>query len=290
MSILRLGDGDEIEVHPAAGLFPMMSEAELDQLAADIAKNGLRQNVVFLGKNPDEALVLLDGRNRFAAIARIAEESRRDELVERARDNCVLLDYGGTDPFSYVVSANLHRRHLTAEQKREIIAALLKAQPERSDNATAKIAKASDKTVASVRRELEGRSEIPNVSARTDAQGRQQPARKQSGVKSPQILNRSKKVTAGNANGSQPPPDPVTELCGRVKAELIRLSPPEQNRLLSGLEEIITHQRRYAHLPPELAAKRKAGAERKRRCLANKRQRRTMSAAGGGSEAPAGLA
>jgi hypothetical protein len=74
------------------------------------------------------------------------------------------------------VSANLHRRHLNTEQKRELIEQLLKAKPERSDNATAKLAKVSDKTVGAVRRQLEGRSEIPNVSARTDSAGRRQPA------------------------------------------------------------------------------------------------------------------
>ncbi len=44
-----------------------------------------------------------------------------------------------------VDSLNLHRRHLTQEQKHERIEALLKATPERSDNATAKLAKVGDK-------------------------------------------------------------------------------------------------------------------------------------------------
>ena len=55
---------------------------------------------------------------------------------------------------------------------------MLKANPERSNNATAKIAKVDDKTVGAVRAELERRSEIPNVSSRTDSKGRKQPARK----------------------------------------------------------------------------------------------------------------
>jgi hypothetical protein len=84
----------------------------------------------------------------------------------------------GVDPYAYVISANLHRRHLTAEQRREIIAKLLKAKPESSNLQVAKQVKADDKTVAKVRRELEGRSEIPNVESRTDIQGRQQPAKK----------------------------------------------------------------------------------------------------------------
>ena len=43
----------------------------------------------------------------------------------------------GTDPYTYVISANIRRRHLTAEQKRELIAKLIKATPEKSDRAIA---------------------------------------------------------------------------------------------------------------------------------------------------------
>jgi hypothetical protein len=83
--------------------------------------------------------------------------------------------YGDDDPFAYVVSANVHRRHLTTEQKREVVAALLKSRPERSDRATAAIAKVSDKTVGDVRSELGtfGNSErrCPNRQPRPAATG-----------------------------------------------------------------------------------------------------------------------
>jgi hypothetical protein len=36
---------DRIKVHPAADLFPMMAEDELDVLGRDIKENGLRQPV-----------------------------------------------------------------------------------------------------------------------------------------------------------------------------------------------------------------------------------------------------
>jgi len=76
------------------------------------------------------------------------------------------------EPYAYVISANIHRRHLTAEQKRELIAALLKAAPERSNLATAKIAKVSDKTVARVRDRLETTSEFPKLTKRVGLDGR----------------------------------------------------------------------------------------------------------------------
>ncbi|MFL5253142.1 MAG: hypothetical protein ACJ8AI_09645, partial [Rhodopila sp.] len=37
---------DKIKVHPAADLFPMMSDAELDALANDIAEHGMHQGIV----------------------------------------------------------------------------------------------------------------------------------------------------------------------------------------------------------------------------------------------------
>ena len=81
-------------------------------------------------------------------------------------------------PIALVVSLNIHRRHLNAEQKRELVAKLLQAQPEKSNRAVAEQAKVDHKTVGSVRDRLEGRGEIPHVAARTDNRGRIQPAHK----------------------------------------------------------------------------------------------------------------
>ena len=89
---------------------------------------------------------------------------------------------GDGNPYDRVLSLNIHRRHLTAEQKRELIARVLKAKPEASNNQIAKQVKANDKTVAKVRSELEARSEIPNVDTRTDTKGRKQPARRKPAV------------------------------------------------------------------------------------------------------------
>lgn len=55
-----------------------------------------------------------------------------------------------------VDSANLHRRHLTREQKREVIAAMLKANPNRSNRDIAVEVKASHNTVAAVRNGISG--------------------------------------------------------------------------------------------------------------------------------------
>jgi hypothetical protein len=65
--------------------------------------------------------------------------------------------YGRTDPFAYVVSANLRRRQLTAEQHREVIAALVKANPEKSNRQIAAMADSNRTTVGEVRSELEAK-------------------------------------------------------------------------------------------------------------------------------------
>jgi ParB-like nuclease domain len=55
-----------LRVHPAAEIFPAMSEEELKVLAGDIQKNGLRHPVAFI--RDAAGPVLVDGRNRLAAL------------------------------------------------------------------------------------------------------------------------------------------------------------------------------------------------------------------------------
>src|SRR5262252_8824386 len=130
-----------LEFHPLANLFPPMEGEEFDALVADIKANGLRE-LITVYQN-----MILDGRNRYrACVAASVEPTFRP--------------FTGDDPAAYVISANIHRRHLhlTAKQRRELIAKVIKAAPEKSNNAIAKQVMVDDKTVAKVRREMEGRS------------------------------------------------------------------------------------------------------------------------------------
>jgi hypothetical protein len=280
---------DDIKVHPAADLFPMMSEVELDELAADIASNGLHHGVVWVGA--PGGLALLDGRNRLAAIARIADEKRRAELQTISRGRLFEILPSSEDPTAYVISANLHRRHLTREQKHDVIAALLKVNPAQSDRAVAKMAKVDHKTVAAVRTEAEAGGEIPHVANRTDTKGRQQPAKKtirktplDNSVRlrverqlrealhpapddRPQLLNGSKSVTSGNIE-TLPTADPVDNLLATVDGAVANFTIEQQKRLGPKLEAIGRDLRLYAGLSPALAARRKANAARKARSIA----------------------
>jgi hypothetical protein len=128
---------DVLPVHPAADLFSLMSREELLELGEDIKKNGLKMPIVLIA-GPD-GLMLLDGRNRLAAMEVVGLPVYRN-ITPRT----VLAH--DADAYAYVLSANVHRRHLTAEQRRDLIAKLLLAQPEKSDRQIAKQVNRDHKT------------------------------------------------------------------------------------------------------------------------------------------------
>jgi ParB-like chromosome segregation protein Spo0J len=166
---------DEIKVHPAADMFPMMSADELKALAEDIRVQGLVHRPV-VQRSPNGGFVLIDGRNRLDALELLGlkyEQIRRD-FPFWVREDVDDDEFA----YEYIISANIHRRHLTAEQKRELIAKLVKAQPGKSNRQIAKQTKADHKTVGAVRDKLEARGEIPNVSSVEDTKGRKQQAHK----------------------------------------------------------------------------------------------------------------
>lgn len=77
---------------------------------------------------------------------------------------------------TFAYSLNLNRRHLTRDQRRELIAQSLRQDPQLADREHARRTGADHKTVANIREPLERRGEIPHVETRTDSLGRQQPA------------------------------------------------------------------------------------------------------------------
>src|SRR6516162_4185296 len=161
---------DSLPIHPAAELFPLMPPDELRVLGEDIMKNGLRSPIVLWRADDKTPAVLLDGRNRLDAI-----EMAPGSPVEVR--NVVVLDHT-TDPYAFVISTYIHRRHLTAEKKRELIANLLKAQPDRSDRQIAATVKASPTTVGTVRAKMEATGDVSKLDTRRDTKGRNQPAAK----------------------------------------------------------------------------------------------------------------
>lgn len=97
---------EPVSFHPVADIFPMMSERERRDLVADIKAHGLREPV-WLHRDGR----IIDGRNRYLACRELGvEPETRTYEVDDA------------DLVSFVVSLNLHRRHLN-ESQRAMVAA-----------------------------------------------------------------------------------------------------------------------------------------------------------------------
>lgn len=85
-------------VHECADLFPYMEERELHALADDIQKHGQQEPIKCVdGK-------IIDGRNRFMACTLAEIEPRMEDIKV-------------SDALDYVMSTNLHRRHLGETQR-----------------------------------------------------------------------------------------------------------------------------------------------------------------------------
>lgn len=84
--------------HPLADLIPTMSDEEYVRLRDDIAANGLLDAVTLYEGQ------VLDGRHRLRACEETSTEPR-------------YVQYDGDSPAQFVLSHNLHRRHLSVSQR-----------------------------------------------------------------------------------------------------------------------------------------------------------------------------
>jgi len=102
-------DAVAYEPHEIADIFPLIKGPEFDELCNDIETHGLREPIwLYEGK-------ILDGRNRHEAcqITGTPIQSR---------------DYEGDDPVGFVLSLNLHRRHLSESQRGMVAASIANLQ------------------------------------------------------------------------------------------------------------------------------------------------------------------
>jgi ParB-like chromosome segregation protein Spo0J len=147
--------------HDIALTFPPLDDIELQELMRDIAEHGQREAITLYEDK------ILDGWHRYQACRRVGVTPFYREFKG---------DLEGA--IAYARSLNYHRRHLTAEQRRELIAKLIKATPEKSDRQIAETVKASPTTVGTVRAEMEAKGEVSKLDTRIDRKGVEQPARK----------------------------------------------------------------------------------------------------------------
>jgi hypothetical protein len=98
------------DIHPAAEMFPMMTDDEYAGLKQDIAENGQRDDIISWGGK------IIDGRNRLRACEELGIEPSIVDLHEHL------------DPWKYVISHNLHRRHLNVGQRAMVAATMATMQ------------------------------------------------------------------------------------------------------------------------------------------------------------------
>jgi len=101
----------EYEQHSLSKAFPQMKDSELFQLINDIRENGQREPVVIFDGQ------ILDGWHRYQACQVAGVELKTVNLEK------------GVDPVSWVLSRNLHRRHLEASQRAAAVVACREWKP-----------------------------------------------------------------------------------------------------------------------------------------------------------------
>lgn len=145
-----------MEFHEIANLFPMMQPDELAELVKDIKANGLIEPILLYEEQ------ILDGRNRWLACG---------EAGIKPHFNY----YKGDDPVGYVISLNLHRRHLNPTQLGVVgqkLETLEQGRPSKDANLHLKITRdraaeivgVSPRTIASVKKvEIEAPELMPKL-------------------------------------------------------------------------------------------------------------------------------
>jgi ParB-like chromosome segregation protein Spo0J len=91
------------ELHPLCTLFPRLTGVEFNALVADIRTNGLREPITLVDG------LILDGGNRYRACLAAGVTPK-------------FTKFDGDNLVTFVLSANLHRRHMTPGQQAAIVA------------------------------------------------------------------------------------------------------------------------------------------------------------------------
>lgn len=92
----------EFLTHELCEIFPVIEGEEFYKLVDDIKVNGLLQPITLYHNK------ILDGRNRYRACVKAGVEPK-------------YITYDGNNPAAFVLSANLHRRHLKPSQTAVIV-------------------------------------------------------------------------------------------------------------------------------------------------------------------------
>lgn len=193
-------DQKEYEFHPLSERFPLMEGEEFEDMADDIVANGQKETVKLYRRK------IIDGRNRYRAC--------------KARGvPCRFENWNGKgDPADFVLSMNLHRRHLTPEGRKALVVQLRK-----NGKSIRQIAESLRTSVGSVHRDIEkatvpngtvGGQDLPTTIKGKDGKVRQ--ARKPNGKNQPKPNGKVKPSDEDNtAKGDRPKSADLIEIIHR---------------------------------------------------------------------------
>ncbi|MFT4086157.1 MAG: ParB/RepB/Spo0J family partition protein [Gordonia sp. (in: high G+C Gram-positive bacteria)] len=133
-------------------VMPRLTSEEYAELEASIVEHGVQVPITVAADG-----VIVDGHHR-------------DEIARKHDLHCPRRSAEGSAEQlrGLAFSLNLHRRHLTREQKRQIVAESIKADPQLSDREHGRRTGVDHKTAATVRDDLAESGEIPHFSERID--------------------------------------------------------------------------------------------------------------------------
>lgn len=146
---------------------PPLSAEEYEGLRASIALHGVLVPILL---TEDDRII--DGNNR-------------KEIADGLGYECPEVIHAGLtedEIRALARSLNLARRHLTREQRRQLVADQLREVPGWSNRRVAKLLGVDHHTVASVRVEIEGTGEIPQLTGTTGLDGKTRPTTRSSPV------------------------------------------------------------------------------------------------------------
>lgn len=200
----------ELKQHPLSAAFPAMSAEDFAALVEDIKANGQREPVMVY-----EGMVL-DGWHRYRACLQIGAKPQQFTFP------------ADKDPVAFVLSHNLHRRHLTPSQRAAaVVACTAWAPPHRPKKAEtvsgfsrdadmAKVAGTSDRTIRDAK--------VAHKAGLTDA------------VKDGALTaHEAAKVARGRGADK-----PASKPAAKTKRELPKPQEPEANEQLAEAQDTIS--------------------------------------------------
>jgi len=152
---------DDVGDQPLFQFLPGLSDEEYRSLEDSIREHGIQVPILV-----DENGAVIDGHHRKEIADRLGLDCPRRFAMELTE----------TQKRTLALSLNLDRRHLSREQRRELVAASLTADPQLSNREHARRTGANHETVAAIREPLVATGGIRQLDRTTGADGRERPS------------------------------------------------------------------------------------------------------------------